>query len=326
MKTTNLKTASPVLVIFAPTATGKTALSLELFGKSSHSFLKGKAEIISADSMQVYCGMDIGTAKPEKSLLEELPHHLIDIRKISEQYTAADFVHDADECCKKIWNKGKLPVLCGGTGFYIRNFLLGLPSTPESNPELREKLKLRSKTEGLKAMYSELQKVDPESALKININDEYRILRALEVYYITGKPRSAFKMTEKLRDGYNFFTVILERERQELYERINDRVEQMFNSGLKEEVLSLKKEGFTQSDPGMQAIGYREFFMGKSLENDAILKAQIKTDSRHYAKKQYVFMQGIPGAKTYRISGEENGIKEIALDIEEFFRFYASLT
>lgn len=299
----------PAIVIFAPTATGKTALTVKLFGKGSHSFFKDKAEIISADSMAVYKYMNIGTAKPDKNLTDQIPHHLIDVVTPDIQFSVSDFVERADEAAGGIFEKGKIPVIAGGTGFYIRNFLLGLPDTPESNPEIRNNLKLELEKSGLDFMYEKLKLVDPQSAEKINPNDAYRILRALEVFYLTGKPRSSFELSEKLRDRYDFITIILERDREDLYKRIDTRVDEMFSQGLCEEVESLKKMGYTKEMPGMQAIGYREFFM--DLKSEEEIKEKIKHDSHKYAKKQYVFMKGIPNAQTFFIPEGSDYTEEI---------------
>lgn len=292
----------PVIVIFAPTATGKTALTEKLFGEGSHSFFKDRAEIISADSMAVYKDMNIGTAKPDAKLQNQIPHHMIDMVTPDVQFDVSEFVEKADIACKEIHERNKIPVVAGGTGFYIRNFLLGLPQTPESDSKIRDQLKAESKECGLDFMYQKLKTVDEKSAEKINPNDEYRILRALEVFYLTGKPRSSFELSSKLREQYDFFTIILERDREELYRRIDMRVDMMFEEGLENEVKALIEKGYKKEMPGMQAIGYREFFM--DLENIDEVKDKIKTDSHKYAKKQYVFMKGIPEAHIYRISDD----------------------
>lgn len=307
----------PVIVIFAPTATGKTALAIDLFGKSSPSFFKGKVELISADSMQVYRGMNIGTAKPDESEQNELTHHLIDIHNIDEPFSTAEFVQRAQTLCSEIYSRGHIPLIAGGTGFYIRNFILGLPETPESNPEIREKLKNRIASEGNEKLYAELLEADPESAAKIHPNDAYRIVRALEVFYSTGKPRSSFRQNQGLREGFDFKIFILERNREDLYERINFRVDKMFDSGLVKEVISLREKGARREDPGMQAIGYREFFEFDDLE---IIREQIKHNSRKYAKKQYSYMNGIPCSKIIPMDSGENPEKLISEEIMEFFQ------
>ena len=172
----------PVIVIFAPTASGKTALTKELFCEQGSHFIF-KAEIISADSQAVYKGMDIGTAKPDPDFCKLIPHHLINILNPNQQYNVSDFVDDADRLCNEIYARGNIPVVCGGTGFYIRNFLYGVPKTPVSDENLRNKLKERILKEGNQALYEELKQIDPQSASRIHINDAYRICRALEIYY-----------------------------------------------------------------------------------------------------------------------------------------------
>jgi tRNA dimethylallyltransferase len=187
--------ALTVLVLFGPTASGKTGILLELFNSASSI----QAEVISADSMQVYRGMDIGTAKPSAEERESLPHHLIDIRDPSQQFNAGDFVRLADEKCAEIASRGRLPVVSGGTGFYLKNFILGLSEAPPSSKEIRAALKQELKEKGAAALMEELAASDPESARRIHINDEYRILRALEVFRTCGKSLSSFKIsgTEK---------------------------------------------------------------------------------------------------------------------------------
>ncbi len=288
----------PVLVLFAPTASGKSELLLNLFSG------KDEARVISADSMQVYRGMDIGTAKPTPAEQKLLPHYLIDIKNPDEQYSVAEFVDRADSLCQSIWAEGKLPIVCGGTGFYIRAFLLGLPSTPASDPAARKALQEELLERGPAEMWKKLLSLDPDSAKKIDPKDSYRVLRALEIVLSTGKPRSAFAQSLKLRDQYDFATIILERDREDLYGRIEARVEKMFEAGLEKEARALTQK-YAAAAPGMQAIGYREFFEtdseGKPLSVEAI-KERIKRDSKKYAKKQYVFTRGIPGATTIRVT------------------------
>lgn len=311
----------PVVVLFAPTASGKTALSIKLFGKSSLFCFKDRAELVSADSMQVYKGLDIGTAKPDENEKNELPHHLIDILEPDEQFSVADFVSMADSCCREIYGRGKIPLVAGGTGFYIRNFIMGLPETPVSDEKIRNSLKERIKNEGNEALYAELKSVDEESAAKINVNDGYRICRALEVFYSTGKPRSSFKISSKMRENYDFKVIVLESERAKLYEKINFRVEKMFERGLAGEVRALYEKGFGKSAPGMQAIGYREWFLDDgSLRSDVEnVMQEIKRDSRKYAKKQYTYISGIPGALKIDASDEEKMIFEVQKALKAIF-------
>ncbi|MDR0376002.1 MAG: tRNA (adenosine(37)-N6)-dimethylallyltransferase MiaA, partial [Treponema sp.] len=173
-----------VLVLFGPTAVGKTGVVEELFAGNG----APRAEIVSADSMQVYKGMDIGTAKPSVGLRERLPHHLIDIRTPDQSYNAGDFVRLAEEAIARIAERSALPVVSGGTGFYLKNFIMGLPEAPPSDESARRALKAELREQGAEALARELAACDPVSASRIHINDEYRLLRALEVFRLTGKP------------------------------------------------------------------------------------------------------------------------------------------
>lgn len=303
----------PVIVIFAPTACGKTALAKDFFGKSSLSCFKGMGEVISADSQAVYIGMNLGTAKPSLEEQQDLPHHLINLITPDVQFGAGDFLPLADQKSKEIYERKKIPIVLGGTGFYIRNFLLGLPKTPESNSELRKNLMERAKNEGSLLLYKELQKIDPIYASKINSHDSYRICRALEVYKLTGKTLSSIKVPTELRLQYNFKTIVLTRERQDLYSRIDSRVEKMFEDGLVQEVENLKSQGYGKESPGMKAIGYSEFF--EENQDLQSIKEKIKLDSHHYAKKQYTFMKGIPNALTIN-ADDKSSFFEI---IKDFF-------
>jgi tRNA dimethylallyltransferase len=290
-------TINPVLVLFGPTGSGKTSILLELFNSA-------QAEVISADSMQVYKGMDIGTAKPSAQEQACLPHHLIDIREPSQQFNAGDFVRLADTACMQIADRGKLPVISGGTGFYLKNFIMGLSEAPPSNSEIREQLRIEIKEKGAGRLMEELTQGDPVSAQRIHINDEYRLLRALEVLRSCGKPLSSFEVSSvKTRGSFNFVIIGISRPREELYRRINLRCAQMFEQGLADEVRSLFSDGYTPDDPGLRAIGYREFFIKDengewrlSQDIDGV-QALVAQNSRRYAKRQITFFTGIPGVK-----------------------------
>ena len=298
------KNRIPVLVIFAPTASGKTALTRELFSPAGSHFIL-KAEVISADSQAVYKGMDIGTAKPEPDFCKEIPHHMIDLVSPDKQFSVSDFVEEADKLCRDIYQRGNLPVVCGGTGFYIRNFLFGLPATPKSDEKIRNELKARIEAEGNQALYEELVRIDPESAAKIHVNDAYRICRALEVFYTTGKKRSESQVSVKLRDIYDFCFIVLEPERELLFERIRKRVDLMFEDGLRGEVQKLIKEGYTKESPGMKAIGYSEFFDPELNGDQEKIKEAIKHHSCKYAKKQYTYIRDIPESQVIRYNAME---------------------
>ncbi|MDR1930022.1 MAG: tRNA (adenosine(37)-N6)-dimethylallyltransferase MiaA [Treponema sp.] len=301
----------PVLVLFGPTASGKTGILKELFTGPRPAF---PAEVVSADSMQVYRGMDIGTAKPDKALCAVLPHHLIDIRDPDEPFNAGDFVRLADRACADIARRGKLPVVAGGTGFYLRNFIFGLSGAPPSDPSLRRALKEELAQKGPEALRKELSRTDGESAERIHINDTYRLLRALEVVRSSGSPLSSFAPPEKPREGYDFRVVEIKRPREELYRRIELRCGEMFDQGLPAEVEGLFLRGYTPRDPGLRAIGYREFFVeeaGGAWRLSADLpgvKALAARNSRRYAKRQLTYFEGlrsIPGSGIITVSAEE---------------------
>ncbi|HNY22059.1 MAG TPA: tRNA (adenosine(37)-N6)-dimethylallyltransferase MiaA [Treponemataceae bacterium] len=311
----------PVLVVFGPTASGKTALAGRFFSSLSPECLpdgspnrfRGRAEIISADSMQVYRGMDIGTAKPDSSFLSALPHHLIDIRDPNEQFCAGDFVRLADIAVREIAGRGNLPVILGGTAFYVKNFLFGLPETPESDPVVRAEILSRMKVEGAARLMAELALVDPESAARIHPNDEYRIARALEVFAASGRPLSSYALKEIPRAGFSPLVVALDRPRDELNRRIDQRVLEMFDSGLEAEFRRLLAAGYRKDDPGMQAIGYREFFTtdppGSNIPETIAL---IQSNSRKYAKRQETFIRSIPGVR--RVGAEDYAAFSALLD------------
>lgn len=310
----------PAIVLFAPTASGKTALTRELFSPQGSHFILN-AEVVSADSQAVYRHLDIGTAKPTKEFCKEIPHHLIDILEPDQQFTVSDFVDAADEACRKIIKKGKIPVICGGTGFYIRNFLYGVPPTPVSDEKLRNELKQRILIEGNEALYRELQQIDPESALKIHQNDSYRICRALEVYYLCGKTRTSFQIEHKLREMYDFLFIVLEPDRQELYKKITARVENMFETGLENEIKKLLKSGYSKETPGLKAIGYSEWFNHENpFEHHNIekIKEEIIHHSCKYAKKQFTYIRDIECSNIIKYDASEENFMQIISLIQEW--------
>ncbi|MDR0568031.1 MAG: tRNA (adenosine(37)-N6)-dimethylallyltransferase MiaA, partial [Spirochaetaceae bacterium] len=293
--------------MFGPTGSGKTELLETLFA------VPGNAEIVSADSMQVYRGMNIGTAKPSQALQAVLPHHLIDIRNPDEQFNVGEFVHSADRCCAAIAERGALPVISGGTGFYLKHFVLGLPETPPADPKIRAELKEELHSQGAESLMAELRSLDPETAAKIHLNDEYRLLRALEVYRLSGRPLSFFSRFPGVlpdRPQYRLILIGLERDRAELYRRIDERCARMIQEGLPEEARRLFAAGYTPKDPGLQAIGYREFFEETApgayrlIPDIPAVQDAIARNSRRYAKRQITFFASIPGVVW--ISAENN--------------------
>ncbi|MDR3304344.1 MAG: tRNA (adenosine(37)-N6)-dimethylallyltransferase MiaA [Treponema sp.] len=288
----------PVLILFGPTASGKTDVLERLFTGEAPVCA---AEIVSADSMQVYRGMDIGTAKPSPRLRAQLPHHLIDIREPNEPFNVGDFVRLADLCCADIAARGNIPVLSGGTGFYLKHFVHGMPAAPPSDADIRRELKAELLTHGVNRLAEELAACDPPSAARIHRNDEYRLLRALEVYRLTGRPLSAFAATASTgaRRQYRFLMVGLEHSREALYARINARAAAMFRAGLADEVRRLFAAGYTPRDPGLRAIGYQEFFEEAadgafSLKRDlAEVETLVARNSRRYAKRQNTYFASL---------------------------------
>ena len=271
------------MVLFGPTAVGKTALTEELFSKGF--------EIINADSVQVYKYLDIASAKPEKELVEKIPHHLVDIRFPWEQYNSGDFCKDAERLIKEINERGNIPLITGGTAYYFKQLLYGPSSTPESNPKTREEIQRTIDDIGLDKAYEMLMSLDMEAAKKIDKNDRYRISRALEVIKDTGRPLSSFPISDTLREDIDFVIIGLKREKKELEDRIRKRVDIMFDSGAVREMKALLSMGADPSWPGMQGIGYREWF--NALEsgevNISIIKDMIIRSSIKYAKRQMTF-------------------------------------
>lgn len=276
-----------IIVICGQTAVGKTSLSLQL--------AKGFAgEIISADSRQIYRNLNIGTDKVSKSLRKRIPHHLIDIKNPDEKYTAGDFVRDADKIIEEIIDRGKMPFVVGGTGFYIKALLEGLCDIPPSDPQIRKLIENEIATRGSIAIYEELEKVDPVAAKRVHPNNERRIVHYLEVFRATGKPISEFWQAQKKKKRYDYFVIYLTLDRDKLYRRINDRVDEMITTGLISEVQHLLDMGFTKDLPGMNTLGYVEildYINGETDREEAV--KLIKQHMRNYAKRQYTWFSKI---------------------------------
>ena len=277
-----------ILIICGPTASGKTALAAELA-------LRLDGEVVSADSMQVYRGMDIGTAKPTQGEMRGVPHHRLDVADPRENYSVARYVAQAVPIVDGILARGKLPIVAGGTGLYLDNLVAGrqfAPFAPDSG--LRERLQERVRTEGLPALRRELERADPEAAGRIHPNDEKRTLRALEVYLATGKTITQHDRDSRaLPNRYTPLTIALNfGERPWLWERIDRRVDHMMAQGLEGEVRGLLASGVSRECTAMQAIGYKEIAAAIAEGRPAAEGAEeVKLRSRQYAKRQLTWFR-----------------------------------
>jgi len=266
-----------LLVVAGPTGSGKSALALRLAEATG-------AEIVNADSMQIYRGLDIGTAKPSAEELARVPHHLLSFVPPEENFSASDFRREAARVIEEIHRRGRKVIVVGGTGLYIRALLEGLVDSPEGDPELRRQFEGRSGAE----LLQELQEVDPETAARLHPNDRVRIVRALEVFTQTGRPISAFRSEHGFAERhYETLKIAIRVERDELYRRLNLRVDQMLRDGLLEEVAGLLAAGYSRELKALRSIGYKEIaahLAGELTLDEAV--ELIKRDTRRYAKRQ----------------------------------------
>ncbi|SFJ50450.1 tRNA dimethylallyltransferase [Thermoflavimicrobium dichotomicum] len=287
-----------LLVIVGPTAVGKTALSLKLAKEFS-------GEIISGDSMQVYRQMDIGTAKATVEERKEVPHHMIDLIDPDTSFSVQEFQQLAQKSILEVYLRGHLPMLVGGTGLYVESITHGyhMPRVPE-NREYRAKLAALAEKEGNEALHRRLQEVDPETASRLHPNDRRRIIRALEVYNETGKRFSELKKKEP--SPYRLLWIGLTMPRPLLYQRINERVDQMMAKGLVDEVRKLKEKGYHRGLTSMQAIGYKEII--SYLDGEMTLEEAvdlIKKGTRKFAKRQLSWFRRIPEIHWFDVTHDQ---------------------
>lgn len=281
------KNMKPLVILTGPTAVGKTELSIELARTIG-------GEIISADSMQVYKGMDIGSAKIKQEEMKGVPHHLIDIYSPEQDFNVVAFKQLALEAMEGIYSRGHIPVVVGGTGFYIQALLYDIDFTENGEEKsFRKQLEAEAKEHGCHALHERLRKVDPVSAELIHENNIKRVIRALEFFEETGTPISEHNAKEHEKESpYRFCYFVLNDDRQRLYERIDKRVDMMLVEGLIEEVSRLKEAGYNRSLVSMQGLGYKEiisYLEGEiSLEEAVYL---IKRDTRHFAKRQLTWFR-----------------------------------
>ena len=275
-----------VIVICGPTASGKTALSINLAKKIN-------GEIVSCDSMQIYKDMDIGTAKPSEEEMQGIKHYLIGTVSPDERYSVAEYKKDAENAIEEILSKGKTPIVVGGTGLYVNTLIYGIEYNEiKVDEKYRTKLEEITENEGLDKLYKMAQEIDPEAMEKISINDKKRIMRVLEIYNATGKTKTQQEIESRKNEvkyDYKVFTINMDREI--LYERINKRVDLMIEQGLIKEVENILKK-YDKFPTAMQGLGYKEvveFLNGITTENEMIEK--IKMETRRYAKRQLTWFR-----------------------------------
>lgn len=277
----------PLIILAGPTAAGKTKMSIRLAKKIN-------GAIVSADSMQVYKYMDIGSAKVTKEEMDGIPHALVDVLEPSEEFHVVRFQEMAKKALEKIYASGKIPIVAGGTGFYIQALLYDVDFTmQESDIKFRQEMMEFARQNGTHALHEKLKETDPVSYETIHENNIKRVIRALEYYHLTGKPLSLHNETERAKQSpYNFAYFVLTDERKHLYERIDRRVELMMEQGLLQEVQRLHKKGYNRTMVSMQGLGYKEildYLDGKCTLEEAVYV--IKRETRHFAKRQLTWFK-----------------------------------
>lgn len=296
--------APRVFFLIGPTAVGKTELSLELASRFS-------ADIVSADSRQIYRYMDIGTAKPTPEERRRVPHHFIDIRNPDQPYSAGEFGREARHCITDLLRRGRGVWVVGGSGFYLQALVSGLFAPQVSDPQVKEKWRQAIREQGREAVYAYLQRVDPETHDRLHVNDTQRIVRALEVYELSGRPISCFRTGEEQPADFTPLYIGLDRSRPSLYQRIESRVDHMLESGLLEEVRALQERGWDARLNALRTVGYEEVFSFFHGQIDYARMVQlIKQNSRNYAKRQGTWFRKIPNVTWFDL--EQSGVEEIA--------------
>ncbi|MDL2328501.1 tRNA (adenosine(37)-N6)-dimethylallyltransferase MiaA [Desulfosarcina sp. OttesenSCG-928-A07] len=278
-----------MIIVVGPTASGKTHFAIDLARRFD-------GEIIGADSMQIYQHMDIGTAKPTPAEQAAATHHMIDVVAPDVDFDAAMYGRLASACVDEIISRGRRPIVAGGTGFYIKALMYGLFDEGPADPDIRKNLKARAEAEGSVSLHEQLFRIDPESAKKIHPHDTYRIIRAMEIYAVTGKAPSAVQKCHGFQaPRFRAITIGLSWPRSVLYDRINQRVDRMMDEGLMDEVEGLLNRGYGRNLKSMQSLGYRhlaavvagEASLGETLQT-------LKRDHRHYAKRQMTWFGADP--------------------------------
>ena len=288
--------SDPVIYITGATGSGKSALAMRLANTLG-------GEIISVDSMQVYCGLNIGTAKPSAQEQNEIQHHLIDVAQLSEAFDAAQFVSLAQQALKLIWKRGRVPIFCGGTGLYFRALIEGLGESPPSDESLRDELALMP----IESLVAELRIKDPEAAKQVDLKNPRRVLRAIEVIRLTGRPYSEQRIGWNNVDKAPQNLFCISRDVDVLNQRIHKRVDEMFNQGLVEETQTLIKKGLRNNRNACQALGYRQVLdlLDGKLDLENVVQ-QVKTKTRQFAKRQRSWFRNQMKCKFLEWPDEEN--------------------
>ena len=298
-----------VIVIGGPTASGKTALSIELAKRID-------GEIVSADSMQIYKEMNIGTAKPDDKEKQNIKHYMLDIIAPNERYSVADYKRDAKNAIREIIKKGKTPIVIGGTGLYIDSLIYEIEYPEiEIDLEYRKKLEDLAEKEGLLSLYEKAKKIDEKAMEKISVNDRKRILRVLEIYHQTGKTKTELDEESRKEPEFDYKMFAINMDREVLYDRINRRVDIMLEQGLIKEVEEIYNK-YEEFPTAMQALGYKEvveYIEGKVTKEEMIEK--IKMESRRYAKRQLTWFR--KNKETKWLDGQNNVLANIDIILEE---------
>lgn len=297
-----------IIIICGPTGVGKTSVAVQVAQKF-------KGEIVGADSMQIYRHMNIGTAKPDPEEMDLVRHHLIDCIDPKDEFDAGRYVKSADKAIQDITSRGKVPIITGGTGLYIKALLNGLFRSESICTETLSRLTLELEEKGAHALYEKLSECDPKAADKIHPNDSFRVIRAIEVFQTTGNRISDYQEGHSFHDRrYESLKIGLYLEREKLYDRINQRVDMMMNKGLLNEVLSMVENGYSFNLKSMQSIGYKHMamFIQKKVDLPEAVRL-LKRDTRRYAKRQFTWFNRDKDIAWYKLT-EINGIEKLIKD------------
>jgi tRNA dimethylallyltransferase len=302
-----------IIFILGPTSVGKSGFAVKLAKRIG-------GEIISCDSMQVYRGMKILSQQPDSKSLNAVPHHLIGILSPAREWSAADFIGKAKKIIKDIVRRDHIPIVVGGSGLYARALAEGLFPSPTKDERLRKRLYNEAKKKGKKRLYKRLLKIDPSYASRIHPNDLRRIIRALEVYELTGKAISEqHKKTKGIEDEYEILTFVLDRDRSDLYKRINENIEKMFSGGLVEEIRKLERKKISRT--AIAALGYKEisdYINGRCSAEEA--KELLKKNTRHYAKRQLTWFRKEKNATWFELGSKRQDAALLSMIAKRILR------